>query len=694
MSPEQARGQAVDARTDVWAFGCVLYEMLAGQSAFGGATVSDTIANVLERDPDWQALPSSAPPSVQRLLGRCLTKDPKHRLHAIADVNFDLAEARAETEHQRRTEVHRRTRAAWGIAGTIVVLASATAAWQLWPARSSTLPSPRVMPLTSYPGLEASPTFSPDGRQVAFSWDGDKGQNEDIHVVMVGADTPLAVTSDPARDVAPAWRPDGSEIAFARVEAGRASIYLVSPLGGSERKLAQFLLIASRGDGPIEATNPGLAWSPDGRWLAVSNVTSGTDRGVFAVSEDGRHELMLRANPGDTYRMAAFSPTGDRLALINSGTIEIADVVGADRPAISGVPRRLTSFLGFVSGVAWAADGQSLLFGRSMYPSPDPPSIWRVRLSDGSGPQRIDLAGVAAFPAISAAATRLAFVRRGLNTDLFKLEEGSPPEAFLASTSNEQDASFSHDGNQIAFSTDRTGDGHEIWIARGDGSNRRAVTNGRYKPEGSPRWSPNDDRLAFDGIGDDGQRRVYVIDPAGGPIRMIPGKPGSRDQVPSWSRDGQWIYFGSTRTGRPEVWRVPASGGEAEQVTTTGGEYAFESLDGQTLYYLRPIEGVQSVFAMRLPRGPERPLGIQVTFWNYVPAERGLYDMPPRQGLRAPFTYDVRFFDFASGESRVVHSVRLAEASPGLTATRDGKTVIIEGVALVTQDLVRIDNFR
>ncbi len=403
---------------------------------------------------------------------------------------------------------------------------------------------------------------------------------------------------------------------------------------------------------------------------------------------------MLKANPGDNYRMAVFSPSGDRLALINGGIIEIANVGGTNRPTINGAPRRLTPFLGHVSGLAWTADGKSLLFGRSRYPAPDAPSLWRVPTSGDGTPQRIDLAGVAAYPSISAVGSRLAFVRRGLNTDLFRLEEGSPPEAFLASTSNEQDASFSHDGSQIAFASDRTGDGHEIWIARADGSNRRPVTNGTHKPEGSPRWSPNDDRLAFDGLGDDGQRHVYLVDPAGGQIQMIPGKPGFRDQVPSWSRDGKWLYFGSNRSGRPEVWRAPAAGGDAEQVTTTGGEYAFESWDGQTLYYLRPIGGAQTLFAMPLPRGQERPLGIQVTFWNYVPAEHGLYYMPLGRGQRAPFTYEVRFLDSATGQSRVVHRVRLALVSPGLTVTPDGKTVVIEGVAVVTQDLVRIENFR
>jgi Tol biopolymer transport system component len=319
--------------------------------------------------------------------------------------------------------------------------------------------------------------------------------------------------------------------------------------------------------------------------------------------------------------------------------------------------------------------------------------LWRIAASGSDPPERVDVAGVAAWPAVSSAGSRLAFVRRGLNVDLFRLEPGKPPKEFLASTSNEQDASFSRDGSKIAFATDRTGEGHEIWIAQADGSNRRSLTNGRYKPEGSPRWSPNGDRLAFDGE-DDGLRRVYLIDPAGGAVQMIPGKPGSRDQLPSWSRDGKWIYFASDRSGRSEVWRADTAGRNARQVTTTGGEDGFESWDGHTLYYSRPVNGVRSVFAMPVAGGPETSLGIQVTFWNYVPGEHGIYYMPLRQGQPPPYTYEVRFLDTKTGQSRLVHSLRLADAAPGLTVTADGKTVVIEGIAVVTQDLVRIENFR
>ena len=227
MSPEQARGQAVDARTDIWAFGCVLYEMLSGRRAFAGATVSDTIAKVLERDPEWAALPPSTPPSLKRLLTRCLEKDPKRRLHALADAHFELDEAIegttlavATTIATPATRFGRRS-----IVVTLVAVLAIVVAWTFFPLRTMESPPPRVLPLTSYPGIEDSPAFSPDGKQVAFSWDGDHGDNENIYVLIVGADSPHPITQAAARDVSPAWKPDGSQIAFARLDAGRAAIY-------------------------------------------------------------------------------------------------------------------------------------------------------------------------------------------------------------------------------------------------------------------------------------------------------------------------------------------------------------------------------------------------------------------------------------------------------------------------------------
>ena len=697
MSPEQVRGESVDARADVWAFGCVLYEMLAGRRAFDGPTTSDTIARILEREPDWEALPASTPPHVLRLLTRCLEKDPKRRLYAIADAQFDLDEPLiASTSSAKTHEGGTRPRIGRGalvLATAVSAVLVAVGIWQFLPRSGAMLPPARVMVLTSYPGIEARPTFSPDGSQVAFSWDGESQDNEDIYVVIVGSDSPLPVTTNPARDVSPAWKPDGSEIAFARLEGDRAVIYVVSPLGQSERKLAEFSALPAR-TGPRDMNDPLLSWSPDGRWLAVSHKTAGSEQGIFLLAHDGSAQRLLVARRAfEDYVPAAFSPNGTMLAYVDSGHVQLVEIDATNASVVSKPPRQLTRYLGSINGLTWTGDGKEVIFGRSLYASPTPSHLWRVAASGDHEPEPLDLAGVASSPALSSSTHRLAFSRRDMNVDMMKLREGGEVETVAASTFNEFDASFSPDGTKVAFASDRTGEGNEIWVANADGTGRRPVTKGTLKPEGSPRWSPDGQWLAYDGVGDDGQRHIYVIDQAGGPIRALASKVGFYDQVPSWSRDGKWIYFGSNRSGTEQVWRVPADGGAAQQVTTAGGGVPFESWDGRTLYYSRPTAGGRTLFAMPATGGAERRLDVSVVFWNYVPGDRGLYYASLPIGAKRPYTYEVRLLD-NTGTSRVLHTVRLAGMSPGLSVQGNGKNVLISGVATIGQDLFRIENFR
>jgi Tol biopolymer transport system component len=579
------------------------------------------------------------------------------------------------------------------LAAAVCVALVAVGIWQFLPRSGPVLPPARVMVLTSYPGIEARPTFSPDGQQVAFSWDGENQDNEDIYVVIVGSDSPLRVTTNPGRDVSPAWKPDGSEIAFARLEDDRAVIYVVSPLGQSERKLADFSAVPVR-TGPRDMNDPLLSWSPDGRWLAVSHKTAGSEQGIFLLAHDGSAQRLLVARRTfEDYVPAAFSPNGTMLAYVDSGRVQLVEIDATNSPVVNKPPRQLTRYLGSINGLTWTADGKEVIFGRSLYAAPTPSHLWRVSASGDRDPEPLDLAGVASAPVLSSSAHRLAFSRRDMNVDMMKLREGGEVDTVAASTFNEFDASFSPDGTKVAFASDRTGEGNEIWVANADGTGRRPVTKGTLKPEGSPRWSPDGQWLAFDGMGDDGQRHVYVIDPAGGPIRALPSKAGFYDQVPSWSRDGKWIYFGSNRSGTEQVWRMPAEGGAAQQITTAGGGVPFESWDGRTLYYSRATAGGRTLFAMPTTGEAERRLDISVVFWNYVPGERGLYYASLPIGPKPPYSYEVRLLD-NTGSSRLLHMVRLAAMSPGLSVQPDGKTVLISGVVTVGQDLIRIENFR
>src|SRR5580765_4782547 len=176
MSPEQARGQRLDKRTDIWAFGCVLFEMLTGRVAFAGDTVSDSIAKILEREPDWPALPTGTPSSIRRLLVRCLAKDPKKRLRDIGDVRIELDAIDEGLPGATTIEVSAaRRRTAWLPWIALIALAAAVGLWEAFRPvpMENALPSAGFKLLTDWPGSEGQAEISPDGKAVAFLADRD-----------------------------------------------------------------------------------------------------------------------------------------------------------------------------------------------------------------------------------------------------------------------------------------------------------------------------------------------------------------------------------------------------------------------------------------------------------------------------------------------------------------------------------------
>src|SRR5215471_2827738 len=164
MSPEQARGQVIDKRTDIWAFGCVLFEMLTGRAAFAGATVTDTLAAIIDQEPDWTSLPSATPSAVRRLLRRCLEKDAQRRLHDIADARLEIEEALAAKSETIESATPRRgwPKALWVASVLVAALAIATAG-ALFLAHRATGEQPRYRQITFRRGGVANPLFAPDG---------------------------------------------------------------------------------------------------------------------------------------------------------------------------------------------------------------------------------------------------------------------------------------------------------------------------------------------------------------------------------------------------------------------------------------------------------------------------------------------------------------------------------------------------
>jgi len=285
MSPEQAEGRPLDARSDIFSFGAVLYEMVTGRRAFQGNSRLATLTAILREEPKPASqIAEGLPRELERIIARCLRKDPERRFQAMPDLKVALEELKEESTSGTldvATVPQRRRR--WRLAWTVAFLAGAGVVSTLWfvrPATKAPEPPMTAVPLITYPGLDGEPTFSPDGNQVAFTWFGETRDNEDIYVKLIGTTgSPLRLTTDAAKDYSPAWSPDGRFIAFLRnLPRAKCAVLLIPALGGRERKLAEISNLRL-----AYLPGPYLAWSPDATPVS----------GYFSV-RNPRHEIVLR----------------------------------------------------------------------------------------------------------------------------------------------------------------------------------------------------------------------------------------------------------------------------------------------------------------------------------------------------------------------------------------------------------------
>jgi len=684
MSPEQATAGKVDSRSDVFSFGAVLYEMVTGRRAFVGASTAATLAAVVKDEPK---LPSQVVPDVPRdlekLIVRCLQKAPERRFHHMLDVKLELEQIKEDSDSQAASAVPaQRQRRRWLAAAVAGALALAVGGWLLWRSRQE-LPLPSLVSLTSTPGTETHPTFSPDGDQVAFAWNGESPDNFDIYLRMIGSSEIRRLTADPDPDTFPSWSPDGRQIAFLRNSRGSdaGTIHLVSPLGGSDRKLS---------DQP--AFGP-LSWSPDGKWLATAagpyaNSPRSEIRGVRLIRVADGEARPITFPSGPTYHTgAAISPDGRFLAYAScvglySCQIDVVEL-GADYSP-TGAARRLTrKGIRTMGGLAWTRDGRSVVYSDRFNAR-----LWRVGIAGGQPPERIEVAGFPTlFPAIAPSRDRLAFVRELSRRAIYRFEAGRLPEVVAASSFQSQNANFSPDGRRFAFSSSRGGEGDEIWLATADGSSPVQLTHGPGS-QGWPHWSPDGRRIAFDSRGEDGHFDIWTIDADGGSLRRLTQDPGDENQ-PSWSRDGRFIYFTSDREGPVlDIWRAPASGGPEERVTRTGGSVAYEAADGKTLFFNRKA-GKSPLLALPLDGGPERQVLDCVTNWGWAVGPAGVYHL----GCEAdPRAVPLSLLDPATGRDRLLGTLERGDG--GITVSPDGKTVLYVKSIGEGSDLMLIENFR
>ena len=659
MSPEQARGQALDKRTDVWAFGCVLFEMLTGTRAFAGATLSDTIAAVLEHDPSWERLPGSTPPPIRRLLRRCLQKDREERLRDIADARIELDElirgisdgSSPPTSHDRRSVM------TWAMVAAALVIVSAASGWAVRRWSETPIEAVPVATLTrlTYDSAFASmPALSRDGRLLAYSSDRAGRGDRDLWIQQTEGGVPLRLTDDPADDTQPDFSPDGREIAF-RSDRDGGGIFVVSTLGGPAR------LVVAAGRQP--------RYSPDASRIAY---TVGQFRGNPSSSQSSLNILPLAG--GEPTRLLpdfesvsgpVWSPDGRALLAIArhdlaSPLSESLDwwwiPIDGRQPVRTGVLDLPGLRAAEAVPRAWTADGVLFSDGQNLRSVAVSQTTGRV-----DGPARLITVASGAYeePATSndgsivfAALTKERVIARAVLNDV---NAAMPPVRLHADGQNgAYRASITRDGAMIAFEQQIQRQ-WEIWIKMLSTGEQRLLIRVDAPTSVNPTLSPDGARVAYT-IGETtGMGRGYVLSTAGGTpqqvcqqcvlygfisdnrrvlaqadgvraLRLYDVNGSYEDLVtspegvlnrPHVSAGDKWLAFRRTVNAVSRIFVVPFIPGHPsldnlwipiDEPTTTGRPAGW-SLDGSVLYLLLDADGFRCLWGQRVDHTSGRPLG-------------------------------------------------------------------------------------
>jgi Tol biopolymer transport system component len=288
----------------------------------------------------------------------------------------------------------------------------------------------------------------------------------------------------------------------------------------------------------------------------------------------------------------------------------------------------------------------------------------------------------------------LAYVRVLRDTNIWQLKvpapahAATPPVPVVASTLVDRAAQLSPDGRKVVFQSDRSG-ASEIWVAQSDGSHPVPLTSFGRGHSGMPCWSPDGTQIVFESNAEAGHFDIYVISAEGGSPRRLTTGPHD-NYIPSWSRDGQWIYFCSMRPATYQVWKVRANGGEAQQVTRNGGRTAFESVDGQWLYYKKDAMAVAGpVWRMPVDGGAET-IVVDAPFLlrNFAVATSGIYFV-----RQAGPGAEIAYYRFDTGQIRPLYTLP-KRPDQGLTVSPDEKRILYAQIDQESSNVMLVDHYR
>lgn len=578
----------------------------------------------------------------------------------------------------------------WTASVAIVLAISGICFWLFWPIKPK--PIPRVTSLTTFPGVEWFPAFSPDGKAVAFTWNGEQKDNFDIYVMLLNGGKPLRLTSDPAMDLAPAWSPDGSRIAFLRWRLGESKTerLIVPALGGPERLMTE-------GSVRPAATGiffPLMAWTPDGSRLIGGGPSSTGGYALGLISaETGETVKWLTDPPPDSPVdcCPTVSPDGQTLAFLHASPARtykpvLLSISPNGEP--SGGPRPLE--IPSCWNPLWSGDSSELL---CVVADGEERTLWRIPVRGNRTPRPLPSIGaLGQHLTISPHGDRLVYSNFSWEDDIWRVEPsgGKSPVRLISSTADDVRPQYSPDGKKIAFLSNRSG--HlAVWVSEQDGGNASFLT-AAAEPH-PPSWSPDGRQIVYTCRIGAQTEDICVIGAAGGTSRRLTKDP-ARDMLPSWSRGGKWIYFASDRSGTFQTWKIAADGSTpAVQVTKNGGFGGIESADGRFLFYGKAILS-SPIYRVPLQGGDEVPVGDGVRSLrlplNFAVDKDGIIFASSDDMTRQ---FELRRYWFASGRTELIARIGSGLGN-GMSLSPDGRSLLFTTMELRSGDLFMVENFR
>jgi len=544
-------------------------------------------------------------------------------------------------------------------AGVVSILVLAATIWlSVRPTTTHAPTGRRVLPFTSLPGQAIAPTFSPDGSQIAFAWNGETGDHHlfDLYVKALGSERLLRLTHHPSEWITAAWSPDGGQIAFVRQTADEAiGIYVIPALGGAERRIAA--------GGAVDPFMQ-IGWSPDGRVLAYSAYGPSGNAQVYLVSIDSLKSRSLSPAPecmaaGEP----AFSPDGKDLALVCTSSLAVYGIYVVKLP--HGPVRLLASMMGYPRGLAWTSDGSRLIVAND---PGDGGELWELSLKGQLA--QLPFGEGASSPAVAPRGGRIAYVRSRKTVDIWRADLTAPrPEEsavrLIYSTLTQMLPRYSPDGSRIAFQSNRSGS-PEIWVTDAQGADPVRLTSFGGPLASSPSWCSDGRRIAFDSRAS-GTSAIYVEDiEERVPRKVVTSQPNLSSPV--WSADCRWLFASDIE---PRLYRFPASGGHAERFTDRPSTYS-ALVGDRVVFDVEQPDGVV-LWTKAASGGPEAPLtGMpKLSYedeWTATPA--GIYYTQHSSGR-----VSVNVYDFASHASRRLMTLEQSPVpgdGPGLAVSPDG----------------------